>query len=197
MVSHRDNCHVDAADIRVELRRSVADCDWDAVRIHAGAVLEAGEDAEALAAAAAAAWWLDDAQTVFDARERLFRLYRRGGDDRAAARVALQLSWDSTLFRGDVAAARGWAARSRRLLGDARCADSAMLMVREAVWEPDPAAARVVLGEAAEVAREVGAFDVEMLASVLDGMRLVSLGRLSEAWARLDEAILAACVRAS
>ena len=51
----------------------------------------------------------------------------------------------------------------------------------------------MVLGEAAEVAREVGAFDVEMLASVLDGMRLVSLGRLSEAWARLDEAILAAC----
>lgn len=100
MVSHRDNCHVDAADIRVELRRAVADCDWDAVRLHAGAVLETGEDAEALAAAAAAAWWLDDAQTVFDARERLFRLYRRGGDDRAAARVALQLSWDSTLCRG-------------------------------------------------------------------------------------------------
>jgi len=171
----------------------MAACEWDAVRIHGRALLDAGEDTEALESVAAAAWWLDDEPALFDARERLFRLYRSCGDDQAAAHVALRLSWDSTLFRGDTAAARGWAARSRRLLDTVRSADLAMLLVRESVWESDPAAARAVLGKAAEIAREVNAFEVELLASVFDGMRLVSMGHLDEAWAHLDEAILAAC----
>jgi hypothetical protein len=43
--------------------------------------------AEALEGRSHAAWWLDDAETMFEARERAYRLYRRDGDLRSAART--------------------------------------------------------------------------------------------------------------
>lgn len=37
-----------------------------------------------------AAWWLDDAETVFETRERAYRLYREEGDALGAARDRLR-----------------------------------------------------------------------------------------------------------
>ena len=73
---------------------------------------EPGDDEAALTMTALAAWWLDDLDASIAARERLFDIARRRGDDAAAASVALRLAWDSTIGRRDTAVARAWTARA-------------------------------------------------------------------------------------
>ena len=74
------------------------------------------DDPDALEAAGVAHWWLDNADETIGARERAYRLYRKRGDKVGAARVAAALAWDSVLFGGRTAVARGWLDRAARLL---------------------------------------------------------------------------------
>jgi hypothetical protein len=78
--------------------------------------LEAGESAEALEGLSWAAWWLDDADMVFEARERAYRLYSRGRDPASAARMATWLAADHLDFHGALAVANGWLRRAGRML---------------------------------------------------------------------------------
>ena len=58
------------------------------------------EAPEALEGLSWAAWWLDDSDAVFDARERAYRLYKASGDRGSAARMATWLAADQLDFRG-------------------------------------------------------------------------------------------------
>ena len=73
-------------------------------------------ESEAFEGLSWAAWWLDDAEAVFDARESAYRLYREAGDVARAARMATWLACDQLDFHGAVAVASGWLARAHRLL---------------------------------------------------------------------------------
>ena len=90
--------------------------DWESARAHFKAALEHKETPDALEGLGWAGWWLDDDATVFDVRERAYRLYRQRSDRRGAARVATWLVWDYIEFRGEQAVANGWLQRARRLL---------------------------------------------------------------------------------
>lgn len=72
--------------------------------------------AEALEGLSWAAWWLNDPEATFAARERAYTLYRAAEDRRGAARMATWLGTDHVDFRGELAVAQGWLARARRLL---------------------------------------------------------------------------------
>jgi hypothetical protein len=72
--------------------------------------------AEALERLSLAAWWLDDARTMFEARERAYVLYRRQRDKYSAARLATLLGIDHYQFRGEPAIGNGWFRRAHRLL---------------------------------------------------------------------------------
>src|SRR5215831_19849338 len=89
---------------------------WDDARVLFEAQLAAEETAGALEGLSWAAWWLDDADTVFAARERAYRLYRRQGDTRSAARMATWLAVDQLDFHGARSVAAGWLQRAHRLL---------------------------------------------------------------------------------
>lgn len=89
---------------------------WEEARGAFEAALAQGEEPEALEGLGLAAWWLDDAEVTFDARERAYRLYAERGDRRSAARVATAIAWDYEAFRGELAVANGWLRRARRLL---------------------------------------------------------------------------------
>ena len=89
---------------------------WEAARAAFGRALEAGEEPEALEGLSWAAWWLDDAATLFAARERAFRLYKRRGEPAGAARMATWLACDELDFNGATAVASGWLRRAARLL---------------------------------------------------------------------------------
>jgi LuxR family transcriptional regulator, maltose regulon positive regulatory protein len=90
--------------------------DWEGASAAFEAALNVEETAEALEGLGMAAWWLDDAATTFDARERAYRLYREHGECVAAARLARWLAWDYNAFRGEPVVANGWLQRAHRLL---------------------------------------------------------------------------------
>jgi ATP/maltotriose-dependent transcriptional regulator MalT len=186
-----------AGDELREARDALARADWKRARHGFEAALAEGETPEGLEGLAMAAWWLDDAETVFTARERAFQLYRRRGDRRAAGRVAVALAQDYAYFRGATAIAAGWYRRARHLL-------AGMDPVPEHGWlklgegdlavgvEHDPVKARELAAEAAAIGRRLGIVDLEMMALALEGLALVCEGRLEEGMPHLDEATTAA-----
>ena len=89
---------------------------WSAARELFEEAFAAEESPAALEGLSWAAWWIDDAEAVFDARERAYVLYRNRGDAAGAARMATWLAADQLDFRGAAAVAAGWLRRAHRLL---------------------------------------------------------------------------------
>ena len=140
---------------------------------------------------AVASFWVDDAPTARLARERQFRGLRQAADDTGAARVAIALAWDATIFSSDPAVARGWAARARSLLADSALGEEhAWLALREASLAD---AGSEALAEIRELAEIVGAFDAQMTAAVFEGDALVAEGAVEQGLACMGEALAAAC----
>jgi LuxR family transcriptional regulator, maltose regulon positive regulatory protein len=170
---------------------------WKAARSAFERSLAAGETPAALEGLGMAAWWLDDAATVFDARERAYRLYRSQKDRRGAGRVAMTIAEDTLQFRGEVAVAKGWHRRAHRLLnGLAPIPEHGWLKLFEGdlglTIGDDPGRVRDLAVQAAAIGRELGDVDLEMTALALEGLALVVAGELSEGMPRLDEATTAA-----
>jgi LuxR family maltose regulon positive regulatory protein len=163
---------------------------WAEARAAFEAVLAEGESPEALEGLGTAAEWLVDAATLFDARERAYRLYRERGSARDAARVAIQLGWDYRIFRGEPAVATGWLQRAHDLLeGLDPSSEHGWLALREAsllLGGGQLAAARELTGRAAELGRALADPDLEMTAAALEGLVLVNEGRVQEGMRRLD-----------
>jgi hypothetical protein len=171
--------------------------DWENARAAFEAALGEEETAEALEGLGMAAWWLDDAATTFEARERAYRLYRERGERVAAARLARWLAWDYNAFRGEPAVANGWLQRAHRLLdGIEAGAEHGWLALREGevalLLGNDTGKARELAVSSAELGRSLGEIDLEMVGLALEGLALVSEGRVEEGMRRLDEASAAA-----
>jgi len=170
------------------LRRS----DWATARASFEAALAAGAAPEAYEGLSWAAWWLDDAGTVFTARERAYSLYRRADEPAAAARMATWLAADELDFRGGVAVATGWLRRARRLLDPLEPrADHGWLAFHEgyaAHAQGDTATARERAATAAELGRTFAVPDLEMLGLALEGAALVACSQVAEGMRYLDEA---------
>jgi len=165
---------------------------WTDARTAFESSLLEGETPEALEGLGVAAWWLDDANVVFESRERAYKLYQERGDRAAAARVAVWLAWDCWAFRGENAVANGWLQRARRLLeGLPPCPERAWLEVREGslclLEEGDPERAHAMAAEGIRVAKEAGNLDLEMLGRAVQGLALVASGAVAEGMRGLDE----------
>ena len=169
---------------------------WNAARSAFERALEAAETPEAWEGLSWAAWWLDDADIVFDARARAYRLYRRRGDAASAARMATWLASDELDFRGAASVASGWLGRARRLLEPLEPGpDHGWLAFHEgyvAHLGGDLVEARRLAAVAAEHGRRFGVVDLEMLGLALDGAALVAAAQVAEGMRRLDEAAAAA-----
>jgi LuxR family transcriptional regulator, maltose regulon positive regulatory protein len=172
------------------LADAVAD-GWTALRQgeweHARAAFEAALSREDTPAAweglAWAAWWLDDVAAIFDARERAYRLYRRCGDRRGAARAAMWLGADYVDFKGESAVANGWLQRAHRLLEKApHSPEHAWLTAFDAhhalMADKNPVTAQTLAREAATISEALGITDVEVLSRALEGLALVSQGKI-------------------
>lgn len=143
-----------------------------------------------------AAWWLDDADVVFEARERAYGLYRRDGDTANAARMAAWLAADELDFHAAEAVAAGWLARARRLLDGLEDAPAhgwlAFFEGYVASMRGDSRLAGELGARAAELGRQLRVPDLEMLGLALEGSSLVSRGSTDEGMRHLDEATAAA-----
>jgi len=166
---------------------------WEAARAAFAADEESAGSLEGLSWAA---WWLDDADMVFDAREQAYRLYRIQGDDAGAARMATWLASDELDFHGAAAVAAGWLRRARRLLEplDARPEHGWLAFhegyVAHAGGDRGRAVERAVA--AAQIGREFDVPDLEMLGLALEGAALVAAARIEDGMRCLDEATAAA-----
>ena len=165
---------------------------WSEARAAFEAALRARESPEALEGLGLAAWWLDDADTVFDSRERAYRFYSERGDRQSAGRVAVWLAWDAWAFRGEHAVSNGWLQRARSLLdGLPECPEQAWLAVRDGSLslneDGDPDRAHSLAAEGIRIARAARSVDLEMLGLAVQGMALVASGAVAEGMRRLDE----------
>jgi DNA-binding CsgD family transcriptional regulator len=168
---------------------------WAQARACFAAAVAEHETPEALEGLGLAAWWLDDARTMFDARERAYRLFVATGDRRGAARLATWLAWDYEAFRGELAVANGWLGRARRQLeGLEPSPELATLLLREAemALRHGGGDARRLSLEAAEVARDVGSVELQVAALAVEGLALVCAGEVASGMRLLDEATAAA-----
>jgi DNA-binding NarL/FixJ family response regulator len=185
----------DSSELLAAAGASLGQRDWSDARELYAQVLRTGESADALEGLAVASWWQDDVDAAIEARERAYVLRRESGQDVEAARVAGFLAWDYGAMRGITAVANGWLQRARRLLEDRPpSAEQAWLPLIEASFHLDTDADAVLRlsTEAAEQARVHGGLDIEMTARTLQGLALVSLGRVQEGTRLLDEGVAAA-----
>jgi LuxR family transcriptional regulator, maltose regulon positive regulatory protein len=168
---------------------------WAQASAAFGRAVEAGAGPEALEGLATAAFFLDEPQVVFDARERAYAAFVAAGRRVDAARVATALAWDYRIFKAEPAVGDGWLARARRLLESAgQTPERGWLALREASFAlpADATVARERCAEAEAIGRELGDVDLEMTAVALDGLARVSQGEVAAGMARLDEATTAA-----
>lgn len=178
-------------------REALARAAWQEAKSSFEAALEAEETPKALEGLGMAAAWLSEGETWLDAAERAYRLYRRRGAPRDAARMAYLFAVASYNVRGDTAVVRGWLERARRLLeGLEPGAEGALIAVQEGhlalLIDHDPGRARELCAEAAALARDAGEANLEMFALGLDGLALVTQGQVADGMRRLDEATAAA-----
>lgn len=165
---------------------------WEAARALFAAALAVRETPDALEGLSWAAWWLDDAEAMFEARERAFQRYRDGGDFAGAARMATWLAADHLDFRGALAQASGWLDRAGRLLEPLDPGpDHGWLafhrgFIANIRGRTSDAEADAVL--AAQLGRKFGVPDLEMLGLALQGMTLVSRAKVQDGMRCLDEA---------
>ena len=165
--------------------------EWDKARTAFQDSVQQEETAEGLEGLGLAGWWLDDPGSI-DARERAYRLYRDRGDRRGAARMALWLNWDYSAFKGESAVANGWLQRAERLLNEIDpVPEHGMLAIRKSIASifrnSDPVSALRMSSDAVKLCRSLGVIDLEVLALSLEGLALVSVGRVQEGMRCLDE----------
>lgn len=165
---------------------------WQEARHQFEAAIAVEETPEALEGGGMAAWWLDNGEATFRARERAYLLYRERGDLRAAARIATLLAWDSASFRGDLAIAKGWLQRAQRLLEDVpACPEHGWLMIRRAsnalFYEDDPEQALALACGAANIGRDLGVVDLELASLAIQGVAKLCTGSIEAGMQLLDE----------
>jgi hypothetical protein len=169
---------------------------WQEARAQFEALLAEKETPEALLGLGLAAVAQLDASTALAAHERGYRLARELGDDRRAARLALELAVDCLVFRGP-AEAGGWLERASHLLEELPLGEEhGQLVYLRASFSlsgaHDPATARALTAEGLAMARELRYLPGEMLFLALDGLALVASGDVEEGMRHLDEATTAA-----
>ncbi len=160
-----------------------------------GADATRGLDPADLERLAESAWWVSDGTACVRARERAYRGYVQRGELRHAASVALALAEDH-YHRLARAVGQGWIRRAERHLEDLpEGAEHGwlerirFLIALEAEGEADAAVAHS--DRTLEIARRVGDRDLETLALQDRGRALVTLGRVKEGMALIDEAMTA------
>jgi DNA-binding CsgD family transcriptional regulator len=166
---------------------------WTTARAAFESALAEEELPEALDGLGRALWWLREPEQAVVCRERAYSGFRRAGELARAARIALWLSREHALVWGNEAAASGWLARAERLLADAAPgAERGWLDLARSERARKPAAAAALAARALEVAQRARDTDLELRALAQLGLAEVSLGRVDEGLAHLDEAMAAA-----
>jgi DNA-binding CsgD family transcriptional regulator/tetratricopeptide (TPR) repeat protein len=167
--------------------------DWQAARRAFAAALDQEDVPAARDGLARALWWLDGPGPAVAERTRAYAGYRRRGDERAAARVALWIAHEYEAGLGNAAAARGWLTRAAGLLEELpEGPDHARLELVRGECAGDPLQAGRHAKTALGIARRLGDPDLEITALGRLGLAEVRVGAVESGMTRVDEAMAAA-----
>ena len=165
---------------------------WEAARASFREAVAAEATPEAFEGLSWAAWWLDDPDDVFEARERAYHLYRDAGDNLGAARMATWLACDELDFNAAEPVANGWLARAHRVLDplEAGPGHGWLAFFDGYIANLDGRTAKAAeLGRrSAEFGRRFAVPDLEMLGLALEGAALVAAAEVEVGMRSLDEA---------
>ncbi|MGF1470401.1 MAG: LuxR C-terminal-related transcriptional regulator [Rubrobacteraceae bacterium] len=177
-------------------RQYLGQAAWEEARACFEAALREEETPEALEGLSWSAWWLDAAESVFDARERAYQLYRKRENATGAASMAIWLAVDHLDFHGALAVASGWLQRAHRLLDPLEPGpEHAWLAFTEgyvALQRGKIDRAEGLGVYAARLGRRFEVADPEMLGLALEGTTLVAQARMEPGMRCLDEATVLA-----
>jgi ATP/maltotriose-dependent transcriptional regulator MalT len=178
-------------------RAALAAGEWEVARDAFQASVDGAPSAAGFEGLGVASRWLGEQEAAMRALQRAYRLHRRAGDARSAARVALQLCLGECYFHADVAVGLGWVERAERLLEgmEPGVEQGWLTLLRGHLAlqvDHDPARARTYAAAARALGHDCGAIDVEMMALGLEGLAYVCEGEVEEGMRRLDEATAAA-----
>lgn len=167
--------------------------DWAAEQAQQEAAIAAGAGGDAYQSLAIALFWQGDSNGAIHAMEQAYVLFRRQADHGRAAWAALWLGGQYLRSRGNRAVAAGWIARSKRLIARAEpSAEMGRVILMHALATGDSAEIERSAELAMNIARQFGDSDYEALALAYSGLAMLSLGRVKEGVARLDEAMASA-----
>ena len=178
-------------------RAALAAGEWEVARDAFQASVDEAPSAAAFEGLGVACRWLGEQEAAMRALQRAYRLHRRAGDARSAARVALQLCLGECYFHADVAVGLGWVERAERLLeGMEPGVEQGWLTLAarpsRAPGRPRPGPRAHYASAARAIGHDCGVIDVEMMALALEGLAYVCEGEVEEGMRRLDEATAAA-----
>jgi DNA-binding NarL/FixJ family response regulator len=142
---------------------------------------------------AVALWWLGESQASVDQCARAYTLFRRTGDQLAAAQSAVWLAITYKSNFANFTAANGWLGRAQRLLAPLDPGPQhGWLWVARGYRMTDLAAAESLTQRALDVAQNAGNVDLELVALAQLGHIRVDRGDTAGGFALLDEAAAAA-----
>ena len=168
--------------------------DWERARDLYMELLEVDPDEPAaLDGLGMISWWLTgQAKEAIEYRRRAYAEFRRRGEHRRAAGIAVYIAAESRI-EGNVAAANGWLARAERLLdGIEDCSERGWLEVERAKRAASPEEQARHARDAVETARRLGDSDLEVGALGQLGLARTLMGEIEEGMTILDEAMAAA-----
>jgi DNA-binding CsgD family transcriptional regulator len=182
-----------AAELVVSAQQAVSEGDFDGAVASYEAALEIEPIPEAQDGLAYLTYASDDFETSRRLWEQAYRGYRDAGDLRRAALVAVNLAgvhYDGFL---NEAASHGWLGRASRLLDRVgRCVERGHLaLALVACHARDINQLEQSAQVALELAIEFGDSDLEAKALADGGLALITQGKISEGFARMDEAMAA------
>ncbi len=184
---------VDAENSFARGYEALASGNWEVARDAFRSALTIADSPEALDGLGRALWWLREERDAVVHRERAYAGFRRDGDLARASRIALWLSREYALAFGNESVAGGWLARAERLLQDvAPGSEQGWLDLARSERARDAQASERLAAAALEVALTAGDTDLELRALAQLGLAEVSIGRVDEGLAHLDEAMAAA-----
>lgn len=165
---------------------------WDVAIDGFEAGLAVRRDPEALDGLGRALWWQGRLNDAIVTRQEAYALFRRHGDSRRAARLAMWLAHECAV-QGNDAVARGWAARAERLCsGMPPCAEHGWLALSRTERAADPSVMAEHARAALALARDHRDVDLEIRALARLGVAVVSAGRIDEGMELFNEAMVAA-----
>jgi len=181
---------VPASELVREGEQALRAADWAAARRAFERALAAHDSPAAHDGLGLALWWLNDIEDAHHHRSIAYREYRQAGAPGRAARLACWLGREQVFLNSNVPAMSGWFSRAEQLVEQLEPGvDRAWCALLRASMLASPAEMAAVAADVVATARQFGEGNLEAFGLAFSGQSLVSLGRVSDGMALLDEAM--------